>query len=125
MKKLLTIFITITFLSGCASMFHGSTDKIAVQTSDPDAEIFVDNRPVGKGSAIFSHRKKDLGSTIISVRKEGCQPSQTYITGSFDATTLLGLFIDGGLISILMVDGLATGAWVKADQTNYYLNPVC
>ena len=39
--------------------------------------------------------------------------------------TLLGILVDGGLITILIIDGAATGAWSKA-VTNYYrVEPRC
>jgi hypothetical protein len=44
---------------------------------------------------------------------------------SFDATTLLGVLMDFGIITVLVVDGVATGAWQQFDQTSYVLDPVC
>ena len=47
------------------------------------------------------------------------------VTKSFDATTLLGVLIDWGIISVLLIDGAATGAWQDFDQTSYVVDPVC
>ncbi|UVS61353.1 MULTISPECIES: hypothetical protein [Nitrosomonas] len=44
---------------------------------------------------------------------------------SFDATTLLGIWLDFGIITVLMIDGAATGAWKKFDQTSYIIDPQC
>jgi hypothetical protein len=39
--------------------------------------------------------------------------------------TLLGVLIDFGVISVLVVDGAATGAWAQFDQTTYLIDPRC
>lgn len=44
---------------------------------------------------------------------------------SFDAVTLLGLLIDWGIISILVVDGACTGAWSQFDQESFVVDPQC
>jgi hypothetical protein len=44
---------------------------------------------------------------------------------SFDAITLLGILIDFGLITILVIDWGITGAVTKAAQTDYALTPDC
>jgi hypothetical protein len=43
----------------------------------------------------------------------------------FDPTSLLGILLDFGLISILVVDWGITGAIREAERTNYVLNPNC
>ena len=64
----------------------------------------------------------DIG---FPVRKDGCTDSSVPVTKSFDATTLLGILIDFGIITVLLIDGAATGAWQDFDQTSYVVDPVC
>ncbi len=47
------------------------------------------------------------------------------VSKSFDATTLLGIFVDFGVVSILVVDGVGTGAWQKFDQNAFIVDPIC
>jgi hypothetical protein len=68
---------------------------------------------------------KKSQSYTITVRKEGCEPFTLPVSKSFDAVTLLGILLDLGVISILVVDGAATGAWSQFDQTSYVLDPRC
>lgn len=68
-------------------------------------------------------RKKE--EYIITARKEGCEAVTVPVSKSFDATTLLGILIDFGIISILVVDGAGTGAWKKFDQTSFVVDPRC
>lgn len=109
--------------SGCATMFNGTQESITVETKQSDAEIFVNGQYAGEGQAITSIKKR--GRVTISAKKEGCRPHTVQVKRQFDATTLLGFFIDFGLISILVIDGAATGAWTKAEQGFYRLSPRC
>lgn len=126
MKKIavgLATFGLVLFLGGCATMFHGSTQQAYIRSNVSDADIYVNEAYIGRGSGIHTLKKKQNYS--ITVRKEGCTDVTVPVSKSFDATTLLGIFIDYGLISILIVDGVATGAWQKFDQESYVVDPRC
>lgn len=115
--------LAATFLSGCAAMFNGTSQQIAIRSNVPDTEIYVNERYVGRNSAVTSFKKNQ--DYVITARREGCQAMSVQPEQSFDATTLLGILIDWGLISILVVDGVATGAWSDFDQTSYVVDPRC
>ncbi len=110
-------------LAGCAAMFHGTTQQVYIRSNMDDAKLYVNEAYIGTGNgmAVF-HKNKNY--TIIA-RKAGCQDGMAIATKSFDAVTLLGILLDWGIISILIVDGLATGAWQQFDQTSYVLDPNC
>src|SRR5437867_11814066 len=59
MRKLtLLVTLVLTFqLSGCAAMFHGSSDQITIQSADSDAKIYMDNVLIGKGTATASVKR--------------------------------------------------------------------
>lgn len=125
MKRLLgsgMICLSLT-LSGCAAMFHGTTEQVSINSSDPATELYVNGAYVGQGHAITTFQKRN--DYVISARKEGCSEYFHPASKSFDAITLLGVLIDWGLISVLLVDGAATGAWQQFDQTSYIINPNC
>jgi hypothetical protein len=125
MKKLGLFLLAVTFslLTGCAAMFHGTTQQISIRSNVPDTDLYVNEAYVGKGSGVIALNKN--GTYVITAKKEGCTTSQYPISKSFDGITLLGVFIDLGLVSILVVDGAATGAWKQFDQTSFVLDPVC
>ena len=104
-------------------MFSGSKDTITIRSNDDNAKIYLNEGYLGKSSAVAVINKKD--DYVIRVSKKGCSDKIIPVTRSLDGTTLLGLFIDFGLITILVVDGLATRAWHKADQTSYVIDPEC
>ena len=111
-------------LSSCATILKGTKETIYVRSNLPHTTFYANERELGTGtSAIVTIPKKKLGKTILRAEKQGCHSKTTSIETSFDATTLLGLFWDCGIISIVCVDWLGTGAVTKADQTEYILTP--
>ncbi len=127
MKKLFSTLMAVTLVSismtGCATMFHGSTQQIAIRSNVPGTELFANEAYIGKDNGVTVFQKNK--NYVLTARKAGCTDNSLPASKSFDATTLLGVFIDWGLISILMVDGAGTGAWNQFDQTSYVLDPHC
>lgn len=110
-------------LSGCASMFHGASQQVSVRSNVPGTNLYVNEAFVGKDSGVTTFKKNQ--NYNITARKEGCTDATVPASKSFDAITLLGVFIDLGLVSILLVDGAATGAWQQFDQTSFVIDPNC
>ena len=123
MKRILSVAVMAVTLSGCATMFNGSTQQVAIRSNQMDADLYVNEALIGKGNAVTTFRKKE--DYIITARKDGCNAVSVPASKSFDATTLLGILIDFGIITILVVDGAGTGAWNKFDQTSYVIDPQC
>jgi hypothetical protein len=123
MKSIIGTSIAVCLLGGCASMFHGSSQQVSIRSNNPDTELYVNEMLLGKGNVVTSFKKKE--NYMITARRDGCNAMTVPAAKSFDATTLLGVFIDFGIISILVIDGAATGAWNKFDQTSYILDPQC
>jgi hypothetical protein len=110
-------------MSGCAAMFHGSTQQIAVRSNVPGTELYVNEAFVGKDNGVTTFQKRN--SYMLTARKAGCTDVTVPAPKSFDAITLLGVLIDFGLVTVLLVDGAATGAWQQFDQTNFVIDPRC
>jgi len=126
MRKTALLVIVSFLISGCASMFHGTNETIYVRSEEPDTVFFANNRQLGKGtSAVTTIPKKSLKTTVLRAEKKNCYSKSSPIETTFDATSLLGLFIDYGIISILLVDWASTGAVNQASQTDYILTPEC
>ncbi|WP_350007198.1 PEGA domain-containing protein (plasmid) [Vibrio metschnikovii] len=116
MKKIAFLLMAVFLLNGCAAMFNGSSQQVSIRSKDPKAKIYVNNAYLGDGNVVTTFKKKEKYS--IRVEQENCESVTMPVSKSFDATTLLGLFIDFGIVSILVVDGVGTGAWQQFDQTN-------
>lgn len=109
--------------SGCAAMFNGTKDTVSINSDVDDAKLYVNGRYVGEENAVTDIKKK--GTVIIKAKKEGCDARSVPVTREFDPVSLLGLLIDFGVISMLVIDTAATGAISKAQNTNYQVNPDC
>ena len=101
------LILSTTLLSGCASMLNGEHQVITVKT-EPDTEIFINDRYAGKGFAKQT-LPRDKQHTV-KVVKEGCEDNGLVTQPDFNETSLLGLFVDFGLISI-PTDFLTGAAW--------------
>ena len=119
------VMVAILLISstGCAAMFHGTSQMISIRSNFDDAKLYVNEAYIGKGSGVTTFKKNK--NYIIVARKDGCQDTTVIPTKSFDAVTLLGILLDWGIISILIVDGMATGAWKQFDQTSFIVDPIC
>jgi hypothetical protein len=115
--------LLVVSLTGCATMFNGSTQVMSIRSNYDDAKLYVNEEYIGKGNGTQTFKKK--GHYKITARKEGCADTTLIPTKSFDPTTLLGILLDWGIISILIVDWAATGAVHKFDQTGYLIDPNC
>jgi hypothetical protein len=117
------VSMVLPFFSGCAAMFHGTTQQVSIRSNTPDTELYVNETYLGKGDTITALRKnKDYS---ITARKNGCHPTTVPVLKTFDPLTLLGILLDWGLFSVLIIDGVATGAWQQFDQTSYVVDPLC
>ncbi len=110
-------------LSGCAAMFHGSTQQVAVRSNVPGTEIYANEAYIGKDNGVTTFQKNK--NYTLTARKAGCTDVTVPASKSFDAITLLGVLIDFGIVSVLLIDGAATGAWQQFDQTSFVIDPRC
>ncbi len=122
MKKL-AVLLTAIILTSCASMFSGTEQDVSIRTQDKDAKIFVNEKYVGTGNVHYTFKKSR--DYVIRAELGDCRSIPVKPTKSFDPTTLLGILIDYGIISILLIDGAATGAWQDFDQDNFQLEVEC
>ncbi|MDP2926254.1 MAG: PEGA domain-containing protein [Nanoarchaeota archaeon] len=119
--KISISMILLVSFTGCATMFHGSTQTITMRSNYDDVKFYVNEAYVGAGSAVSVFKKKKNYS--IRASRPGYEDVTIAATKSFDATTLLGILLDWGIISILCVDGIGTGAIQQFDQETYVIDP--
>jgi hypothetical protein len=115
--------LAIVFAPGCAYLFHGTSDEIHIQSGDPKAELYLNDEAVGIASATAT---VDRDKTYTIQAKElGCETRTVQTGDKFDPISLLGIFLDAGIISILIIDmGISGAAW-KTYPLTYTVNPIC
>ena len=120
--KLLALCLFLQATS-CAYLFHGTSDQITINSADPNTVIYVNDQLIGRGNASYT---ADRGKTYTIVGKDaGCTDASETTGDKFDPASLLGIFIDAGLISILVIDMAATDAAWKTYPLSYTVNPIC
>lgn len=127
MEKIFRTFICLTMAltTGCASMFSGTSQNILLRSDVKGTKLYLNNEEIGTDTATVQISKKNLKNSVLIAKKAGCSDYQTNINTKFDATSLLGILLDFGIITILVVDWGITGATSEAERTNYVLNPTC
>lgn len=117
----LLVAVTLITVTGCASILSGTEDNVSVNSLVEDTVILVDATPRGKNAASLTLQRGK--SHIITAIKNGCQ-DVTITTGQqFDYRSLLGIFIDFGLISVPI--DFVSGAAMKTMPTTYTVSPIC
>lgn len=125
--KLIFIGILSVNLISCATIINGSTEKIEVFSSVSETDIYANEVLVGQAGpdSPLEVTIPKKGRVEFIGKKLNCDDAETVVRRSIDPTTFLGLLIDGGLISILFVDIIGTNAFVRANQTSYFLELNC
>ena len=105
-------------------MFHGTKDTIHLSSAESNTRFYIDNRQVGEGtSAVVDVPKRGNEHLVLYGRKDGCQDAMSDYQVVLDGLTMLGFFVDFGIVSIWLIDGAATGAWTRAKYDQYTLTP--
>lgn len=121
----LTVLISLLLSSSCASMLSGTTETLYIRSDVPGTKLFYNKTEIGTDEAkVWVSKKRLKGAKLIAI-KEGCQPTTVPIETQFDKTSLWGLIIDLGLVSILIIDWGIYGSVREAKKLNYILSPVC
>jgi len=94
-------------LWGCATIMHGTTQEIGVQSRPTGATVTIDNKDFGTTPVIASLSRKD--NHIVSVTLEGYEPFDATITRSTSGW-VWGNIVFGGLIG-LAVDAISGGLY--------------
>lgn len=126
MKSLnILLIFQILFISSCASILKGTDETIYVRSEVPDTKLYLNNELLGTGIGQTTIEKKRLKSAKLIAVKDGCRTAIADIETRLDSTTLLGLFLDMGIVSILIVDWGLYGSVSEAKKLSYVLNPKC
>jgi PEGA domain len=107
-------------LSSCATIISGGSDTITINSLEPGTRISVDG--VARGIDVCSVDLKRGDDHVIRAEKEGYTPVQIQTGDKFDGTSLLGIFIDFGIISI-PIDLIGGGGWEIFPKT-YTVTPL-
>lgn len=121
LKIIIGAVLTAFLTTGCATIIKGTNENVSVNSLEDDTVIYVNGAARGKDTAFVNLPKGE--KYTIRAEKAGCKPVTATTGESFDPTSLLGIFIDLGIISI-PVDLISGAAW-KIQPTTYTVTPIC
>jgi len=113
--------LPLLLTTACASIVHGTNDQVSVNSLEKGTTISIDGAPRGQDTAMAELKR---GKThFIRAEKPGCQEMSIETSRRFDPASLLGVFIDFGIITIPL-DFIMGGA-MKTEPTTYTVTPIC
>lgn len=115
-----SILVIIPFSGSCASIISGGHDTISVTSTEKGTAIYIDG--VLRGTDSVEAEVKRGHRHEIRAEKDGCQTVAFETSESWDATSLLGVLIDFGIVTVPL-DFLIGGCW-KTSPTLYTVSPV-
>lgn len=116
-KIIFTIFIllSISYL-GCATVFTGTSDRIAFETKPSGAKVYIDG--LEEGVTPTSVRvKRNLSEIEVQLRLEGYEPETFHLKKTFNFVSVLNLCDPLGWA----ID-IATGAILKYKPKGYLID---
>lgn len=120
MRKI-AVFTSLILLSSCASIVHGTSDQITINSLQKGTTIYVDGAPRGEDIAQADVKRGEVHA--IRAEKTGCQTVTVETTKKFDPASLLGILIDFGIVSI--PTDLIIGGAMQTYPRTYTVSPIC
>ena len=105
------VAILVLAVNGCATIFHGSSEKIDFSSDPTGSKIYVNGQLMGTAPLELKLQTKQTYN--IEFRKEGYENKTVILTNSVGAGWIV-LDVIFGLIPVV-VDA-ATGNWYSLDQ---------
>ena len=112
----------LAFTTGCASIIHGSSQRVRVESQPSGAKVFVNEEYRGETPLTLSLRRNKK-NTAVKVEKEGCESFTKQLQRKF-SWWYAGNVVFGGLIGIV-VDAVNGAMWYQnCDALSVTLNPL-
>jgi hypothetical protein len=107
--SLMVLFVMSAGLTGCGTLFTGSSSMFAISSEPEKAKVYVNGMYIGT-TPTSTPLKRDKDYNIV-VKKEGYEDASAVITRSFNAVAILNL-----LSPICWIVDIVTGGMWKFDR---------
>lgn len=111
--KVFVLFCLIFYLSGCATLFKGTSQEVGFGSNPVGAEVWVDGKMMGKTPLSFKLQTKK--TYVIEFKMEGKETKTVNLNNHIGAGWII-LDVLAGLVPVII--DAATGAWYSFDQQN-------
>lgn len=116
MKKVASyalLFSLLLFVSGCATLFKGTSEEVRFGSEPQKAEVWVNGVKIGETP--ISLKLESKKAYHIEFRKDGYKSATRNIANHIGAGWII-LDVLAGLVPVII--DAATGAWYSLDQKN-------
>ena len=113
MKRLLLCTVAVILLSGCATIFTGSSDTITFKSVPEGAKVEINGANIGR-TPVTVPIKRNLTAPQVQVKLDGYETQYVMLQSSFNWVAILDIFCWPTFI----IDA-ATGSIMKYEILNY------
>jgi hypothetical protein len=114
MKKIIfALIFSITVLFGSATIFHGISQNVSINSEPDDAKIYVDGQLMGNSPVTLMLTKGKYKT--IEIRKQCYKPVTLTLQKQFDSVAILNIFWD------LSTTDFITGAMWEYSPNHYFI----
>ncbi len=120
---LLLVMITSSLLfQSCAAIFSGTKDKIFINTTPPNADVYVDGKLLGKSGQDIILKRRYINTREVNLRLEGYEDMNFGIDQEIARAYWLNVpfclaFVVPGVVGFIV--DISTGAALKPKATEF------
>ena len=119
---LLLVMITSSFLFQSAAIFSGTKDKIFINTTPPNADVYVDGKLLGKSGQDIILKRRYKDTREVNLRLEGYEDMNFGIDQEIAGAYWLNVpfclaFVVPGVVGFIV--DISTGAALKPKATEF------
>lgn len=117
LKKLLWIHLAAIALltQSCATILSGTKDRVVINTTPPNADVYIDGEYLGKSSQDLILKRKYTNTRNVNIRLDGYQDLNFIIEQKITPAYFLGVL---GFGLPCFID-IATGAALMPKKTEF------
>lgn len=122
---LVTLYLSISLLSGCATITRGSTEALVVESDPAGANVSLSNGMKGKTPTSFEVRRKE--PLVATISKPGYETATVKLTSQMSKNggmAMAGNIVFGGLVGAAVDTGTGAGKELKPNPLQVELNPL-
>jgi len=120
-QNLLWLAFIVLFAQGCATLMHGSTQQITVNSSPPGATVLVNGFMRFTTPTVLELTRKESHRLDISL--EGYHPEVVEVR-SVPSTMVAGNIIAGGLVGLLVDHSTGAASRLVPEVVQVSLRPI-
>lgn len=106
--KTLLLFLSLTVLTSCATIMHGTHQSVGIASNPSNATVWVDQMHVGHTPLFVELSRKD--NHVVKIELEGYQPYEATFSRQLSGW-VFGNIVFGGIIG-LAVDAISGGLYM-------------